>query len=349
MSAGRSVLKGMAMTVAASGAVLAARQAAASRAALRFYERTGERVDPFDAGTFHGGGPVVWHRSESSETLHTASLEAVRAILPSSELHPVRLSGGRAIIYVGSLQHGVMTANGVDGRAMLPYGEVMVLALVTRRPAPPLLPLVAPASTGLAAGGFVLHLPVTTRVARDGGRALGYPKFTADIEFEDSIEMCRSHLAEGGHSVLTHTVRPAGRPSVTGAPLILYASLDGRLMEQRVPTFGLRRRRWGRQGGYLELGDHQVADELRALDIDPEPFLATHVSGMRLAMSASRSVGPARPYLGYIGDERDLGRYVVRYPGTAPIDQYAPFAPTAGPAPAIMTSAPAAELATVRA
>ena len=334
------------MMAAASGAAFAAKEVATRRAAMGFYARTGERTEPLDAGAFHGGGPVVWHRSESSETLHAASLDAVRAMLPSPDLYPVRLPDGRAIVLVASLQHEVMTANGVDGRALLPYGEVTVAALVTRRPAPPLLPLVAPVRTGFGAGGFVLHLPVTTKAARDGGRMLGYPKFTADIEFEDSVERCRAHLAEGGRRILTHTVWPSGRPSVTGAPMILYASLDGRLMEQQVPTYGLQRRRWGRNGGHLELGDHQVADELRMLDISPAPFLTTHITGMRLAMTTGRPIGPAKPYLGYIGDERDLGRYVVRYPGTAPIDQYAPFAPTAGPSPAISDTTPA-ELAGV--
>ena len=347
MGARRSLGRALMMTAAAAGGAYATKEAATRRAAARFYARTGAQTEPVDAGAFHGGGPVVWHRSEASETLHAASLDAVRAVLPSSELYPVRLPDGRAVVAVGSLQHEVMTANGVDGRALLPYGEVLVAALVTRRPAPPLLPLVAPVSTGFAAGGFVLHLPVTTKAARDGGRLLGYPKFTADIEFEDSVELCRTHLTEGGHHILTHTVWPSGRPSVTGAPLILYASLDGRLMEQQNPTYGLQRRRWGRRGGRLELGDHQVADELRMLEISPEPFLAMHVTGLRLAMTPGRPVGPAKPYLGYIGDERDLGRYVVCYPGTGPIDQYAPFAPTAGPRQAISDTTPAAELAGV--
>jgi len=52
-------------------------------------------------------------------------------------------------------------------------------------------------------------------------------------------------------------------------------------------------------------------------------------------MPGPHAIGSARPYLGYIGDERELGRYLVTYPGTGPIDQYAPFAPTAGPRGAI--------------
>jgi hypothetical protein len=214
---------------------------------------------------------------------------------------------------------------------MLPYGEVMVAALVSRRPAPPLMPFLAPQSTGLGAGAFVLHLPVTTREARDAGRMVfGYPKFVADVEFEDAIETCRARLDEGGRHILTQTIRPAGQTSVLSAPLTLYSVLDGELISETVPMVGLRQRRLGRGGGSLELGDHQVADELRGLDINPEPFLTTRVTGLRLSMTPGRPVGSARQYLGYIGEERDLGRYLIAYPNAAPIDQYAPFAPTAG-------------------
>ncbi len=317
--------------VAASAATIALKRAADRRAALRFYGHVGEPAEPVTAGTFFGGFPGVWHRSEVWGTLHTASLDAVQAVLPSPDLHPVRLPGDRTLINISSIRHEEFTATGVDGLAMLPYGEILVGALVTRRPAPPLLPLVAPSFSGIAAGTFVLHLPVTTKAARDGGRNMGYPKFTADIEFEDSLETVRILLSEGGHRIFAHTVHPTGRPRVDGSPMVLYSADQGQLLEQTGPRFGLVRRRFGRTGGLLELGDHQVADELRDLEIDPQPFASMQVSGARLAMPGVRTVGPAGPYLGYIGDERDLGRYVVTYPGTGPIDRYAPYAPTAGP------------------
>jgi hypothetical protein len=327
----RTLRTGLVITGAASAAAMAVKRANARRSARRFYAPPKERLDPVDLGAFHGGSPVVWHKSESYQTLHSASFEAAAAALPTSELHPVRFPGGRAVVLVASFQHDVITAHGVRGRAMLPYGEVLVAVLVTRRPARPLLPLVAPSIAGFGAGAFVLHLPVTTKAARDAGRLLfGYPKFTADMEFEDAIETCRVRLDEGGRHILSQTIRPAGPTSVMNAPLTLYSALDGELIAETMPLVGLQQRRPGRRGGYLELGDHQIADELRSLDISSEPFLTTRVSALRFAMTPGRPIGSARQYLGYIGDERELGRYMVSYPNAAPIDQYAPFAPTAG-------------------
>lgn len=344
MDVRRSLRSGLAITGAMSAATVAAKRARTRRSALRFYDPARVRLEPADVGAFHGGSPVVWHRSESYQTLHSASLDAVRAALPTPNLHPVRLSGDRAVILIASFQHDVITAHGVRGRAMLPYGEVMVAALVTRRPAPPLVPLLAPRATGLSAGAFVLHLPVTTRAARDAGRLVfGYPKFIADMEFEDAIETCRVRLDEGGRHILTQTIRPAGPTSVTSSPLTLYSVLDGKLIAETMPMVGHQQRRPGRRGGYLELGDHQVADELRGLDLSPEPLLATRITGLRLAMTPGQPIASARQYLGYIGDERDLGRYVVAYPNAAPIDQYAPFAPTAGPGRTVSAMSPQTE------
>ena len=344
MGVRRFLRKGLAITGAASAAAIVAQRAGARRSALRFYDPPKDRLDPVDLGAFHGGSPVVWHRSESYQTLHSASLEATAAALPTPDLHPVRLPGGRAVILVGSFQHDVMTAHGVRGRAMLPYGEVMVAVLVTQRPAPPLVPFVAPSATGFGAGAFVLHLPVTTRAARDAGRLVfGYPKFTADMEFEDAIETCRVRLDEGGRHILTQTIRPAGPTSVMSAPLTLYSVLDGKLIAETMPMYGLQQRRPGRRGGHIEFGDHQIADELRGFDISPEPFLTTRLTGLRFAMTPGRPIGSARQYLGHIGDERDLGRYVVSYPNAAPIDQYAPFAPTAGPSSTISEASPRTE------
>jgi hypothetical protein len=42
----------------------------------------------------------------------------------------------------------------------------------------------------------------------------------------------------------------------------------------------------------------------------------------RGTLPAGRAIGPAREYLGYLGADREVGRYTVAYPGTAPLDQY---------------------------
>lgn len=319
------------LVMAAAVAAFAAWRRGGSRAVEDLYGLPLDRTDPRQYGTFYGGAPFVSHRSDVFQTIHAASLDALRDLLPSPDLHPVRLLNGRAAISVSVLQHFEMTANGVAGFATLPYAEVIIAALVSRRPAPPFLPLVAPPALGIAAGAFALHLAVTTRPARDAGRLIwGLPKFVADMEFDESIATRRVRLSEAGRVILTLTTHPAGRPSVARESQAFYGVLGDELIEILLPSHQLRQVRWGPAGGELVLGDHPVADELRALDIAPRPFLTIQESGVRAAMPMGRPIGAARPYIGYVGADRDLGRYVVRFPNTAPIDRYAMSATTSG-------------------
>ena len=132
----------------------------------------------------------------------------------------------------------------------------------------------------------MLHLPVTHRPARDGGRLVwGYPKFIADMEFEDSIETLRCSLVRG-RPADPHPHHPT-RGSALGPGWVVdaYSVLDGELLALEIPMSGIARQRWGPGGGRLELGGHQVADELRMLEINPEPFLTRRLTELRLAMT----------------------------------------------------------------
>ena len=308
---------------------------ALQRSAARFYRRTGPRTEPKRYGSVWGGSPTVYHRCEAAQTLHWAPLEAVRELLPTEELHPVRMPGDRAVIAVSAFRWDEVTSHGVNGRSVLPYGEVMVGAMVTRRPAPPVLALAGLVVPGLPYGAFVLHLPVTHRQARDGGRLVwGYPKFIADVEFEDSLETVSCTVSEGGRQILRQTAYPAGKPTVMRESLVLYSSLDGELLEEHSPMCGVKRLRRGPSGGRLELGVHPVGLELRRLGVSPRPIATRRVMDLRTSLTFGHPVGTAREYVGYIGEDRDLGRYIVRYAGEEPIDMYAPFAPTAASATA---------------
>ena len=342
MNQRQTLAGGLALAGAAIAATTAISRGITHRAAARFYRHTGPRTLAVHWGACYAGNPTVFNRSEANQTLHTASLDAVRAALPTSDLYPVRTAGDRAVIAITSLRYDQITSHGVHGQALMPYGEVMVAALVTRRPAPPMLPLLAGGLAGRSIGAFVLHLPVTHRAARDGGRMVwGFQKFIADMDFEDSGETMRCTLSEGGHDILRHTHQPSGRSSIASFTTVLYSSLEGELLAADIPMTGLARGRWGARAGRLELGDHQLTEELHELAINPEPFLGRRLSELRLAMNFGHAVGEARQYLGYIGEDRDFGRYTVRYGTEAAIDMYAPYGPMAKPTVAVEIGAAA--------
>lgn len=274
--------------------------------------------------------PVAYHRSDGFEAILGADLGRIRDTLPTDALHPVRLSGDRAAVLVGAYRYHDVTMRTAGGEtvAIPPYGEVLIGALVTTRPAPPILPLLAPARFGT--GGFVMALPVTTRVACDGGRAWwGLPKFVADMDFLDDEAERTLLLEEGDRRVLSLTVRPGGRLATDLTPTRVYGVLDGTLLEVAMPGIAVRREQYGPAGGTVALGDHPVADELRRLGVRGRPLATTTVLAWRFVLPAGRAIGPARPYRGYEGVEREMGRYTVRHSGTQPTDQYANRSPDA--------------------
>lgn len=118
-------------------------------------------------------------------------------------------------------------------------------------------------------------------------------------------------------------VRPSGRVRSSRTPLVVYSVRDWELLRTSMPGVSLEQIGLGRRGGRVELGDHPVADAVRALDLSSGPFATTNILTCRFLIPAGHVIGSARPYIGYAGVERDFGRYTVSHAGTPPIDQYA--------------------------
>ena len=268
-------------------------------------------------------GPAFYHRVDSFGSMHLASYDAVRELLPSSELQPVRWLDGRAVLQIGASRYHVASCSYADGTTgvLAPYAEVVIAAMVTRGPARPGLPLLAPGLHHV--GGFVLHLPVTTLEARDLGlKIFGLPKFVADMEFREEPLLRQLRLLEQDSEILTLAVRPGGRVTADRSHGVLYSSLHGELLETTVRFLGHRQVRLGRRAGALQLGRHPVADQLRALGVSPEPVMIVSYLDGRAILPFGNPIGAARDYTGYLGSDRPRARFTVEYPGTGPIDQY---------------------------
>jgi hypothetical protein len=306
----------------AAGAVIASRR---DRAAVEdpLARATSEQGPEVEIRGHRVRLPYSFHRSEAFLGIFAADLGALTAVLPTDELHPVKIDQRRAAVLVGAFHHREITAKAADGRTLVarPYGEVILAAAVTLRPAPPLAPLLAPSMFHM--GGFVLHFPVTTRLAMDAGRLWNYPKFVADMDFTEGPDQREVRVSEGGRALLTLQVRPGGRPSIDRSPTVLYSVRDGRILETSLPTMEVHQVRLGATGANLELGSHPIADDLRAMELERRPIASQNVLASQLVMPDGRSLGPARPYAGYTAEERSFGRYTVRRPGTPEVDQYA--------------------------
>lgn len=212
--------------------------------------------------------PILYFRDDSFQALFTADLAALRGAMPSDHLHPIRVAPGRGLVGVGAFDYRETSVG--------PYGEVGVVVPVVygKRQPPPLLPALF--ESGWPGFGLVvLHLPVTTELARDGGRRQwGYAKFLADMTFRHTPEYQECRLEEAGEHILTLRVARRGVALPDRRPLVTYSVKDLDLIKTTIPQQALARTALGAGGSSLLLGDkHPVARSIRGLGVDPKPIM----------------------------------------------------------------------------
>lgn len=282
-----------------------------------FFQWTGP-TDEVDVGSAQVSLPIMYYRDDSFLGMFSAAYEPLRALLPSRDLYPVMLPGERAIVMVVAFNY-LETSIG-------PYGEIGITIPCTYgRQAPPLLPL-ALEDRFPGWGIFVLHLPVTSRVARDGGRVIyGYTKFVADMDFQKRPAYQRVRLAEGGSHILTLTVRQQGLVLKDNRPIITYSVRDGELLKTTIPSRAVYQLGLKPGSGTLELGDHEIADQLRELDVLTTAIGTRNYLTRSGILPAGEPIAAAdRPHPGHIGQDRDFGRFTINYDDAGEtIDLYA--------------------------
>jgi hypothetical protein len=251
--------------------------------------------------------PILYFRDDAFGLFFTAKASKARAALPSDQLHPVQLPGGRALV-------GVMAFNYID-TTIGPYGEVavVVLAVHGRRPAVGFVP--AMLETGYPGFGMVvLHLPVTGTLARDGGRTLwGYSKFVADMNFTVTPEYLQCRLGEEGVHILTLRVARGGMVRRDTKPLVTYSVLDGELIRTTIPHRAVYRMALRSTGSFLELGEHEVAASIRELEVSSKPLMTRYYVERGAILPEGEVVERGvRSLEGYYGRDRE-GELTVAY------------------------------------
>lgn len=264
-------------------------------------------VERVDVGSDEISLPIRYYRTDCFLGVFSADLDSVTDRLPSQRLRPVRLSSNRAA--VGVIAYNYMST-GVG-----PYGEIGVAALCTTGGfAPPLLPALVE-TRNPHFGAFVLHLPVTSRIARDAGRVVwGYPKFVSDMDFDIRPESRRVELREGGSEVLNLQIRHRGPILRDSKPLVTYSEQGGDILRTEVASRAAYHVGVGRSAGRLELGTHPIADELRDMNISYDTIATKSFVSHAAILPRGRVLTRAdRPYDGYAGSDDEFGRHTVRY------------------------------------
>jgi hypothetical protein len=141
---------------------------------------------------------------------------------------------------------------------------------------------------------YYLHLPVTTEDARwPGVEIYGFPKYIAAIHFEESERYVACSLALAGQEVLTlHVSRGAAKDDEWDVENLTF--LDGEPLLSFFHGYGRRHASDIPGGARLQLGEHDVAQELRTSGIEPTSVSHFYCPKMRATLSVPielRNVG----------------------------------------------------------
>ena len=204
--------------------------------------------------------PIFYRDVLSFGAFFLASSERLKALLPSSRMHPYRITPWHGVLSVAAYEFKDCDFG--------PYNEVSISIPFTLDKATPMF-------TGLVRKGpqepklYIHHLPVTTEIALAAGvEFAGYPKFLASIEFEQEADWVTCRLAEGERHILTLAGRKLDVEDAPRSRAHVFTARNGRLLRSET-ILSERGLAVSRDSSYvrLELGDHPIARELEELDI----------------------------------------------------------------------------------
>jgi acetoacetate decarboxylase len=251
--------------------------------------------------------PILYFRDDAFALFYTADPDKLKALLPSDRLFPVTLSKKKALF-------GVACFNYID-TTIGPYGEVgiVVPAMYADKKPPHLIPAIRE-TYDPRFGTVVLHLPVTTTAARDGGRSIwGYPKFVADMRFVITPEYMECRLSEGGKRILTARVARKGFVKRDYRPLSSFTVKDKKLIQTTIPQVGTVRNAFFPEGSFLDFGDHEIAAPIRELGLSAKPIMSRYYLERSGILPEGKVIEDnVRELSGYRGKDRK-GEHTVIY------------------------------------
>ncbi|MBJ22455.1 MAG: acetoacetate decarboxylase family protein [bacterium] len=133
-------------------------------------------------------------------------------------------------------------------------------------------------------GSYIYKLPVNQSFTCEAGcKIWGFPKSVEDLEFQYTENSASCKLTMSGQHVLTLTVPRGGDGESADSAATGYTLIEGVPHQNEFVRGGTGEQTIpGGEGVVLELGDHPLADELRALGLPTAtPLLSAWTEHMR--------------------------------------------------------------------
>ena len=213
----------------------------------------------FTAENYHFCAPAFYYDTTQIQINFMAPTKSVKALLPSPRLFPLRVTFNNTLVIISAYQYRDSDIG--------PYNEVAIVFPVTLDK--PTLPFLGISPFMRDPVVYIWQLPVTTPIALYGGvEFYNFPKFIADIDFEEVGDRVQFRLAEGDHEIFTMNVRKISGKPKKRSRINALSLRSGRILRTEVISSesngGSSSRKEDIQ---FSLGDHPIADALRKLPL----------------------------------------------------------------------------------
>jgi hypothetical protein len=218
--------------------------------------------------------PLLTYRARTFAAFFTISAAKARALLPTGELQPVRISPHRALVTVQVMEY-------LD-KSIAPYRE-FVFSIPVHRSRRRDIPVASVArwQRRPGDGSYITHIAVDDEQGRlIGQEVLGFPKVIAQVDFTDTPTERIAEVSADDEAVFTLAVtRPKKPYREQHREFYCYSlsPIDNTVFHVPYQSEASGAMRWGSRSARLHLGSHPIADELRDLDISPAPLFALDV------------------------------------------------------------------------
>lgn len=217
--------------------------------------------------------PVNSKRSPAIMVGFSIDAKAARALLPGSEIHPLKLPGGRSVLLVTVIDY-----RETDIGQYIEY-SIAIACTRGRRAWPPFVGVLF--RRLCRTGQFVIDLPVSSEISVKGGKGIwGMPKHQANLDFEITDDAVTSTYDLDGQFCTKLEVDRKGMfgrlPMVASA--VNYCAFRGLLVKSTIYFKGKCSVAFGRKASArFLLGDHPRVDPLRTLDVASRPMFTVFI------------------------------------------------------------------------
>jgi len=129
-------------------------------------------------------------------------------------------------------------------------------------------------------GTYIHRLPVNQSFTQEAGYGIwGFPKTVETIEISETATSSSCRLAVQNRHVLTLSVPRGGTTTIPEAQMLTYTYIDGR-PHKTVFVSGAQGCGFRLGSARLELGDHEIADELRSLGLPKRALMSMWMGHM---------------------------------------------------------------------